>query len=288
MNGNYGAYYAGQNFPEVGKPKKKGKKTTLTWKTALATAIGVGIGSAVFFTAGAVGVSVVVIAGGIASKIISNKRTQLAAQRKNVNGPIKVKSVSEPTPGLKGKFEKFKNYLKSEEGLRDITWMINSAMITTGVLSVASLIHNAVSSTVNGGSGVTPEPTPEPQNLDAQTPADVPTQPDIGDMKIGDSLGENVPEIGYDSVSLANSGMNSERLIGEYVNSDSIIKGVGIQNADGTITRITTNGMTLNDIASKFGVSTDDLVLDVASKDGVSLAWTKLADMVKNVGGKIR
>lgn len=124
-------------------PNVKSNKPKITWKTILHVAAGIGIGAAVFFTAGPLGVGVMSLAGGFANKFLKQRRNEIA--RLNSLGiSTKINTVVEPRPGIKGLVDRVKNKFRTEEGIRDMSWMINSAIITGTSLTVASTVNNLI------------------------------------------------------------------------------------------------------------------------------------------------
>lgn len=179
-------------------PKNVQKKPKLTWKTAVAVAAGVGVGATVFFTAGPTGVIVMGLAGTIGKIAINHQLKKLQEQK--LSGEQPVVEVNEPRPGLKGKFDEFKKYIKSEEGLRDLSWLINSAIITGSGLSIASSITNAITaakqSTISQVPGTTSGSVTQTVTNTSTASANTPNTVTIDKV--------------FDSASYASNGINAE------------------------------------------------------------------------------
>lgn len=263
-------------------PIVKGNKPKVTWKTVAATAIGIGIGAGVFFAAGPLGVGIMSLAGGIAKKFINKKRKELASMQR-VGGSQEVEEIREPKTGIKGAFARFKNYLKSEEGLRDMSWMINAAIITGVGLSVGSAIHNAVNQATVPTEPIGPEPLPEP------VPEPIVQEPDVlgfEDIKIGSEVdGFNVTT-GHDTAGWAVNNVNPETLASQYVNGDSIFNRFAAINPDGTLGQvIDTQGLSLTEFCAQTGMDPSQIAVDVARADGASQAWISASELVSGIGG---
>lgn len=268
-----------QPIIEENAPKK-------TWKTYVSLAAGIGVGAAVFFTCGTVGVSVMAIAGGITKRLLAKRRRKLELQR--LKGELPIEEVEEPLPGIKGKIQKLKNYFKSEEFCRDANWFLNGAIYTGLGLNIASSIYNLASAKF--GAGVDTTPTPDTVTTDVQPKLDPTTATNFDPMsgiKIGENVGDYNVSVGHDTASWATSGSHTENLISEYVNSGSIFKRFAVMNPDGTVGQmINTNGLSIADFCNQSGIDPSQIAVDVASKNGTSQAWVSVSELVKGVGGK--
>jgi len=275
-------------------PTKKGNKPKVTWKTIASIAAGVGIGGAVFFTAGPVGVAVMTIAGTIGNKIINNQRLKLA----RLGSEVAIDKIEEPRPGIRGKFDKFKNYLKSDEGLRDMSSLIGAAIITGNALNVASAIQNVVASNtpvpepmpIEPGTTPTPvEPTPLPVEptpvVDTITPTPEITPYD--NIVIGENVGSYNVSVGHDTAAWAVNGTNTETLLSQYVNGDSVFKSFASINPDGTVGQIiNTDGLSITEFCAQNGLDINSVAVDVArGTDNASQAWVSASELIKGVGG---
>ncbi len=272
--------------PKPELPKIESNSPKKTWKTWVALAAGIGVGAAVFFTCGTVGVSVMAIAGGIAKRLIAKRRKKLEMQR--LNGELPVESAEEPLPGIKGKIQKLKEYFKSEEFCRDATWFLNGAIYTGLGLNIASSIYNIASAHLNPTDvqPTNPTPNPTPDLTPVNNPTPVNTNP-LDGIRIGDNVGGYNVSVGHDTASWATSGTHTESLISDYVNSGSIFKRFAVMNPDGSVGQIiNTNGLSITDFCNQAGIDPSQIAVDVASKGGTSQAWVSTSELLKGVGGK--
>lgn len=272
-------------------PIVKGNNPKLTWKTVAATAVGIGLGAGVFFTAGPLGVGIMTLSGKLAKTLINRKINKLA-QVQQLGNNIDVEEVREPQPGLKGAFGRFKSYLGSEEGLRDIKWMINAAIVTGTALTVASSIQNMIEPNVVEPTTVEPttiEPTTiEPTPIEPTPIEPTPIEPDVlgyEDITLGNNVeGFNI-STGHDTAGWAVSDINPEVLNSNYVTSDSIFHRFASINSDGSIGQIIdTRGLSLADFCAQNNIDPASIAVDVARADGASQAWIS-ADQLLNIGG---
>ncbi len=270
--------------PKPELPKIEYNSPKKTWKTYVGLAAGIGLGAAVYFTTGPVGVSVMAIAGGITKRLLNKRIEKLRLQK--LNGEVEVQSIEEPTPGIKGKIEKIKEYFKSEEFCRDAKWFLNGAIYTGLALNVAGSIYNLANanSVVNSPSDIKPE-TITTNTHPYQSPST--GSADLSNIKIGDSVGGYNVSVGHDTANWAVNGTHTENLISKYVNSDSIFKRFAMINSDGSIGQIiNTKGLSITDFCNQAGIDPSQIAVDVASKNGTSQAWTSVSELLKGVGGK--
>lgn len=289
-------------------PVVKGNKPKVTWKTIAAIASGVAIGATVFFTAGPVGVAVMTVAGTIGKKIINNQRLRLA----RLGSEVAIEKIEEPRPGIRGKFDKVKKYLKSDEGLRDMSSLLGAAIITGNVLNIASAIHNTV---------IANAPTPETLPLEpeiAPTPESIPVEPQINptpevlpveptpieptpivdtiptpeitpydNIVIGENVGSYNVSVGHDTAAWAVNGTNTETLLSQYVNGDSVFKSFASINPNGTVGQIiNTDGLSITEFCAQNGLDINSVAVDVArGSDNASQAWVSASELIKGVGG---
>lgn len=278
-------------------PNVKSNKPKITWKTVLHVAAGIGIGAAVFFTAGPLGVGVMSLAGGLANKFLKQRRNEIA--RLNSLGiSTKINTVVEPRPGIKGLVDRVKNKFRTEEGLRDMSWMINSAIITGTTLTVASTVNNliqarnaAVPSTQptpqTNTPSVEPKVTPEPTPLKA-TPEPVVQQPvsQYDGIRIGEGVGDYNVSVGHISSDRAVMGLDSKPLLSQYVNKDSIFGRFASVNPDGSIGQvINTNGLSIEEFCATNGIDPSRVAVSVMDKAGADQAWISASELVSGMGG---
>lgn len=278
-------------------PNVKSNKPKITWKTVLHVAAGIGIGAAVFFTAGPLGVGVMSLAGGLANKFLKQRRNEIARLNR-LGMSTKINTVVEPRPGIKGLIDRVKNKFRTEEGLRDMSWMINSAIITGTTLTVASTVNNliqarnaAVPSTQptpqTNTPSVEPKITPEPTPLKA-TPESVVQQPvsQYDGIRIGEGVGDYNVSVGHISSDRAVMGLDSKPLLSQYVNKDSIFGRFASVNPDGSIGQvINTNGLSIEEFCATNGIDPSRVAVSVMDKAGTDQAWISASELVSGMGG---
>lgn len=278
-------------------PNVKSNKPKITWKTILHVAAGIGIGAAVFFTAGPLGVGVMSLAGGLANKFLKQRRNEIA--RLNSLGiSTKINTVVEPRPGIKGLVDRVKNKFRTEEGLRDMSWMINSAIITGTTLTVASTVNNLIqarnaavpsveSTPQTNTPSVEPKVTPEPTPLKA-TPEPVVQQPvsQYDGIRIGEGVGDYNVSVGHISSDRAVMGLDTKPLLSQYVNEDSIFGRFASVNPDGSIGQvINTNGLSIEEFCATNGIDPSRVAVSVMDKAGTDQAWISASELVSGMGG---
>lgn len=278
-------------------PNVKSNKPKITWKTILHVAAGIGIGAAVFFTAGPLGVGVMSLAGGLANKFLKQRRNEIA--RLNSLGiSTKINTVVEPRPGIKGLVDRVKNKFRTEEGLRDMSWMINSAIITGTSLTVASTVNNLIqarntavpsveSTPQTNTASVEPKVTPEPTPLKA-TPEPVVEQSisQYDGIRIGEGVGDYNVSVGHISSDRAVMGLDTKPLLSQYVNKDSIFGRFASVNPDGSIGQvINTNGLSIEEFCATNGIDPSRVAVSVMDKAGTDQAWISASELVSGMGG---
>lgn len=278
-------------------PNVKSNKPKITWKTILHVAAGIGIGAAVFFTAGPLGVGIMSLAGGLANKFLKQRRNEIA--RLNSLGiSTKINTVVEPRPGIKGLVDRVKNKFRTEEGLRDMSWMINSAIITGTSLTVASTINNLIqarnvavpsveSTPQTNTPSVEPKVTPEPTPLKA-TPKPVVEQSisQYDGIRIGEGVGDYNVSVGHISSDRAVMGLDTKPLLSQYVNKDSIFGRFASVNPDGSIGQvINTNGLSIEEFCATNGIDPSRVAVSVMDKAGTDQAWISASELVSGMGG---
>ena len=278
-------------------PNVKSNKPKITWKTILHVAAGIGIGAAVFFTAGPLGVGVMSLAGGLANKFLKQRRNEIA--RLNSLGiSTKINTVVEPRPGIKGLVDRVKNKFRTEEGLRDMSWMINSAIITGTSLTVASTVNNLIqarnaavpsveSTPQTNTPSVEPKVTSEPTPLKA-TPKPVVEQSisQYDGIRIGEGVGDYNVSVGHISSDRAVMGLDTKPLLSQYVNKDSIFGRFASVNPDGSIGQvINTNGLSIEEFCATNGIDPSRVAVSVMDKAGTDQAWISASELVSGMGG---
>lgn len=282
-----------EDVPQI--PNVKANKPKITWKTVLHVAAGIGIGAAVFFTTGPLGVGVMSLAGGLTNKFLKQRRNEIARLNK-LGIKTKINTVVEPRLGLKGLVDRIKNRFRTEEGIRDVSWMINSAIITGTALTVASTVNNIIqarsAATPTSGTPNTPtspEPTvsPEPTPIKA-TPQQAVQQPvsQYDGIRIGDGVGKYNVSTGHISSDRAVMGIDSKSLLPEYVNENSIFGRFASVNPDGSIGQvINTHGLSIEEFCATNGIDPSRVAVSVMDKAGVDQAWISASELVSGMGG---
>ena len=282
-----------EDVPQI--PNVKANKPKITWKTVLHVAAGIGIGAAVFFTTGPLGVGVMSLAGGLTNKFLKQRRNEIARLNK-LGIKTKINTVVEPRPGLKGLVDRVKNRFRTEEGIRDVSWMINSAIITGTALTVASTVNNiiqarsaATSTSGTPNTPTSPEPTvsPEPTPIKA-TPQQAVQQPvsQYDGLRIGDGVGKYNVSTGHISSDRAVMGIDSKSLLPEYVNENSIFGRFASVNPDGSIGQvINTHGLSIEEFCATNGIDPSRVAVSVMDKAGVDQAWISASELVSGMGG---
>lgn len=264
------------------------KNPKKTWQTWLALAAGIGVGAAVAFGVGPIGVSVMAIAGGLANKFVNKKRQELRLQR--LQGKLPVEEVIE-SKGIKGKFEQLKRYMKSERGLRDLSWFLNGAIYSGIGFNLAQSIYGLVASKLPNLGDPDPnlgDPDPNPSDPDPNIEEPYGPQPNpTDDIVLGEQVGNRDLTYGYDSAADSVFGTNAETLMPEYVNENSIFNRFAIVNSDGTTGPIIeSSGLSLTDFCNQYGVDPSQVSIDVGrAVDGASQTWKSAAELLSKTSG---
>ena len=235
------------------------------------------------------------LAGGIANKFI-NKRRKEIAELNQLGLQSKINTVVEPRPGLKGLIDRVKNKFRTEEGLRDMSWMINSAIITGTTLTVASTVHNLIQAhNATTPAAVEPTPNPEPApNITNPEPTVTPSQPtptvdpvsQYDGIRIGSEVGDYNVSVGHISSDRAVMGIETKPLLSQYVNGDSIFGRFAAVNPDGSIGQvINTNGLSIEEFCAANGIDPSRVAVSVMDKAGRDQAWISASELVSGMGG---
>ena len=255
----------GNNDEEVMPIDKIEDKPEITWKTIAMLGAGLVTGAVIGFVAPTGIVGITGVALGIIKLIIKKLRNK--AKNERLAGLKKVEIVEEPTSKLQANIQKLKKYIKSEEGLRDIDWMINGALI--------GLFVSKASKEWNIKQNAAKLNTSNPTNYEA--PAQVQEGPSYGDIKIGENVNDFNVTQGHDTASWAVKGQNTENLIQEYVNSDSVFQKFGIIGQDGSVQTSNQVGTSVEDLINA-GVPKENIAV-LVGKNGVGQGWTSLSEL---------
>lgn len=245
------------------------EKQPSKWQKWIAGVAGlaVGVGSVALLPAAGMAISLTFgalnLGVGLWRKHVTKKNAEL--QKEN-----EITKIEEPNEKQKGVWAKFKKLMHDENFLRNTTWFLTGAVIGAGVMSA-----------VNKFTTPSPEPTPpEPTPIEPE-----PIQPDpLSEIKIGENVeGFNVTQ-GHDSAAWAVNNVNSETLLGQYVNESSVFQRFAVVNPDGSIGQIiNTQGTTLSDVLANSGLTAEQIAVDVG-KNGVSQAWISVEELLNGTG----
>lgn len=250
------------------------KNPKLTWKTFAFLAGGLALGATIGFAVGTTGLIIANAGLAVAKYFVNKKRKE--AREKRLNGENEIVSVELPDNKLKAGIEKFKNYIKSEEGLRDISWGLTGGLIGLNVGHIAKNFvgtNNAPTETITQNTQTNNSTVNNTQTVDTNS---------YSDIRIGNNVGNHNVSVGHDSANWAVNNANPENLIGKYVNSDSVFQRFAVMNPDGTVGQIiNTNGMSISDLQA-MGIDPSSIAVDVG-KNGVSQAWVNITELTKDV-----
>ena len=250
------------------------KNPKLTWKTFAFLAGGLALGATIGFAVGTTGLIIANAGLAVAKYFVNKKRKE--AREKRLNGENEIVSVELPDNKLKAGIEKFKNYIKSEEGLRDISWGLTGGLIGLNVGHIAKNFvgtNNAPTETITQNTQTNNPTVNNTQTVDTNS---------YSDIRIGNNVGNHNVSVGHDSANWAVNNANPENLIGKYVNSDSVFQRFAVMNPDGTVGQIiNTNGMSISDLQA-MGIDPSSIAVDVG-KNGVSQAWVNITELTKDV-----
>ena len=250
------------------------KNPKLTWKTFAFLAGGLALGATIGFAVGTTGLIIANAGLAVAKYFVNKKRKE--AREKRLNGENEIVSVELPDNKLKAGIEKFKNYIKSEEGLRDMSWGLTGGLIGLNVGHIAKNFvgtNNAPTETITQNTQTNNPTVNNTQTVDTNS---------YSDIRIGNNVGDHNVSVGHDSANWAVNNANPENLIGKYVNSDSVFQRFAVMNPDGTVGQIiNTNGMSISDLQA-MGIDPSSIAVDVG-KNGVSQAWVNITELTKDV-----
>ena len=250
------------------------KNPKLTWKTFAFLAGGLALGATIGFAVGTTGLIIANAGLAVAKYFVNKKRKE--AREKRLNGENEIVSVELPDNKLKAGIEKFKNYIKSEEVLRDISWGLTGGLIGLNVGHIAKNFvgtNNAPTETITQNTQTNNPTVNNTQTVDTNS---------YSDIRIGNNVGNHNVSVGHDSANWAVNNANPENLIGKYVNSDSVFQRFAVMNPDGTVGQIiNTNGMSISDLQA-MGIDPSSIAVDVG-KNGVSQAWVNITELTKDV-----
>ena len=223
----------------------------------------------------------------IGKLILNKKRKKLIEKR--LSGQVEVQSTEEPRKGLKGAIDKFRKYINSEEGVRDLSALLSASIITGNSINLIDILSGGAISTwaTNVYNGWTDGGINNPTV--SNTGATSGTQyVDGQSVVLGNGTGDHNLTTGYDSAAYSVTRSNAESLIPEYINSsDSMFKEFAIMDSTGqnVLQRISTPGLSAADAASKFGVPLEQIAVNVGrAADGADQAWISVNELIGKSG----
>jgi len=214
-----------------------------TWKTIASLAGGIGVGAAVAFGVGPIGVAVTTIAGGLIKSAARKRLNTLRRQR--LTGETPCENIEEPSNDLKSKWFRFWN----EERTRDLLWGLNGAIYSGAGFSLAKSIYTGLGFGQNNVMDNTQTQATPDQIAPQQPSPSVDTNlnqaaPSTDGFKIGDDLSGYDMSVGNDTALGAARGIGNENLIQSIMNKEGVHVGrianvdgqdiIGVQSADGT------------------------------------------------------
>lgn len=128
----------GEEQEEIEEVEVTDNKPSLTWKTVVSVAAGLGIGAGVVFLTGPAGAIAIGVAGLVANLLIKDKLKIPVQQR--LDGLKNVEMIEDPKnlkEKLHNKIAKAKIKLNSDEVLKNIRCGVNAAIVSGAIASVA-------------------------------------------------------------------------------------------------------------------------------------------------------
>ena len=214
-----------------------------TWKTIASLVGGIGVGAAVAFGIGPVGVAVTTIAGGLLKRAAQKRLNTLRRQR--LTGETICENIEEPSNDLKSKWFKFWN----EERTRDLLWGLNSVIYSGAGFSIAKSIYTGLgfgqkNMLDNTQTQVTPDQITSQQPSPSVDSSLNQASSSTDGFKIGDDLSGYDMTVGNDTALGAARGIDNENLIQSIMNQDGVHVGkisnvdgkniIGVQSGNGT------------------------------------------------------
>lgn len=251
------------------KPIEKVEKQPKKWQKWVAGIAGLAVGAGIValtpIGAGAVVLTSVGLKMGVNAlhKHFVKKDAELAKENE-------VTKVEKPNEKQKAAAAKFKEFMKNENNIKNINWFLTGSIIGAGI-----------STLVDGYVGLDePHITQPTGNVEPQTTQ--PTDP-YSEIKIGDNASKLDLSQGYDQANWAANNVNAESLNQTIMqDGNSIIDSVGIVR-DGSTQVIDATGKSIAEIAQQYGVSPEEVVLNITNQQGVPRAWVDAAEAVGRV-----
>lgn len=182
-----------------------------------------------------------------------------------------ITKIEKPNEKQKNAISKFKAMIKDENKIKNIQWFL------TG-----SVLGSIAGGLVDGYIGL--DDGPRIDTVTDTTGTVDPVQPDpYSEIRIGDNASNLDLTKGYDTSNWAANNVNAESLNQTIMqDGNSIIDSVGIVR-DGSTHVIETTGKSIAEIAQQYGVSPEEVVLNITNQHGAPRAWVDAAEAVGKV-----
>lgn len=253
----------------LAKKIEKVKKDPNKWKKWVAGIAGFVVGGATvaFVPGAAMGV---IIGSQLAKKAVKLYHNHLKKKAAELPKENEVTNIEQANEKQRNIAKKFKEFMMNEDNIRNINWFLNG--VTIGAATVRIVDAITPDTPVNG---TNPSPTPNPTPNPSPTPTDPYSQIKIGDSASGLDLTQ-----GYDQANWAANNMNVESLNQAIMHDgNSVINSVAVVK-DGGTQIIDVAGKSLAEIAQQYGVSPEDLVLNIGNQQGAARAWVDVGEAV--------
>ena len=261
------------------------------WRSVLAIAAGIGIGAGVWFAFGGIGVTALMIGGGLAKRALAKKMAKIQ-ERRLTEPEYRVHNAENFPKTLKGQLDRFKSYMKSPEGLDAVQKMLTASIFSSLGFNIlgpllglqGGQVITAITSggAVAGGAGGANEAVSNSEaaahtNPGANTGAD---------LKVGDSAGNLTS--GYTDSYSAQAGNGAVSLDQSLINSEgSHIGGFNVITSTGESIAITDTTLTAGQIASQHGVPITNVIPRIVQNvTNADQSWSTISDVVNAQGGR--
>ena len=240
---------------------KKDRKKWHKWIAGIAGALVGGL-TVAFAPGAALGI---IIGTQVAKKAVNMYHSHLKKKEAELGKENEITGIEKPNEKQKSIASKFKEFMKNEDNIKNINWFLNGATIGAATVGLV----NAMTPNAPIQNTTPPGPTPNP------TPTDPYSQIKIGDSASGLDLSQ-----GYDQANWAANNINSEALNQAIMqDGNSVINSVGVVQNGGTQI-VNTAGKSLAEIAQQYGVSPEELVMNIGNQQGAPRAWVDAAEAV--------
>ena len=261
------------------------------WRSVLAIAAGIGIGAGVWFAFGGIGVTALMIGGGLAKRALAKKMAKIQ-ERRLTEPEYRVHNAENFPKTLKGQLERFKSYMKSPEGLDAVQKMLTASIFSSLGFNIlgpllglqGGQVITAITSggAVAGGAGGANEAVSNSEaaahtNPGANTGAD---------LKVGDSAGNLTS--GYTDSYSAQAGNGAVSLDQSLINGEgSHIGGFNVITQSGESIAVTDPTLTASQIAAQHRVPISNVIPRIVQNGtNADQAWSTISDVVNAQGGR--